>query len=117
MTSWRSREERRSGAHAELVEFVVDGGFFFDVDVGGGDVGFGLVEIVIADEIFDRVFREGSLCNRVKQSCAARVLLLREDERMGDCGLLDHLGHGEGFTGAEVAPRGPGACLRLRGRG
>src|SRR5258708_1522760 len=45
-------EEGASGAHAELVEFVVDGGFFFDVNVGGGNVGLGLVEIVVADEIF-----------------------------------------------------------------
>src|SRR4029077_7528318 len=31
-------EERASGAHAQLVQLVVDGGFFFDVDVCGGNV-------------------------------------------------------------------------------
>jgi len=29
-------KRERSGAHAELVEFVVDGGFFFDVNVAAG---------------------------------------------------------------------------------
>ena len=51
-------EEGARGAHAELVEFFVGGGFFFDVDVGGGNVGFGLVVIVVADEVFDGVLRE-----------------------------------------------------------
>src|SRR5579872_1511372 len=51
-------EEGARGAHAELIEFVVDGGFFVDVNVGGRDVGFGLIEIVVANEIFHGVFRE-----------------------------------------------------------
>src|SRR5215469_10804284 len=51
-------EKRPGGAHAQFVEFVVDGGFFVDVQVGGRDVGFGLVVIVVADEIFDGVFRK-----------------------------------------------------------
>ena len=51
-------EERASGAHAELIELIVDGGFFFDVGVARRDVGFGLVVVVVADEIFDGVRRE-----------------------------------------------------------
>src|SRR5580704_14915602 len=51
-------EKGARGAHAQFVEFFVGGGFFFDVDVARGDVGFGLVIIVIAHEIFDRVVRE-----------------------------------------------------------
>src|ERR1700733_4396997 len=48
-------EERARGAHAQLVELIVDGGFFFDVGVTGRNVSFGLVIIVIADEIFDGI--------------------------------------------------------------
>ena len=51
-------EERARGREAQLVELVVDGRFFFDVEVGGGNVGLGLVEVVIGDEVFDRIVRE-----------------------------------------------------------
>ena len=51
-------EQRARGGEAQLVQLVVDGGFFFDVDVAGRNVGFGLVVIVIADEILDGVGRE-----------------------------------------------------------
>ena len=51
-------EQRLGGGQAQLVELVVDGGFFFDVDVARRDVGFGLVVIVIADEVLDGVVGE-----------------------------------------------------------
>ena len=51
-------EERARGAHAQAVELVVDGGFLFDVGVGGGQIGFGQIVVVVADEIFDGVLRE-----------------------------------------------------------
>ena len=51
-------EQRARGRQPQLVELVVDGGFFFDVDVAGGNVGFRLVVVVVADEILDRVVRE-----------------------------------------------------------
>ena len=90
-------EERARGAHAQLVELVVDGGFFFDVGVARGHVGFGLVVIVIADEIFDGVLREERF-EFVKELRGER-LVVREDDG-GAIGLLDHLGHGEGFARA-----------------
>ena len=52
--SRRSNSDLRGG-EPQLVQLVVDGGFFFDVDVARGNVGFGLVVVVIADEILDRV--------------------------------------------------------------
>ena len=51
-------EERARGAHAQLVELVVDGGFLFDEGVARGDVGLGLVVVVVADEILDGILRE-----------------------------------------------------------
>ena len=51
-------EQRARGGEAQLVELVVDGGFFFDVDVAGRQVSFRLVVVVVADEIFDRVIGE-----------------------------------------------------------
>ena len=37
---------------------VVDGRVLGDVRVGSGHVGFGLIEVVIADEVLDRVIGE-----------------------------------------------------------
>jgi len=48
-------EQALGGGKAQLVELVVDGGFFFDVDVTRRNVGLGLVVVVIADEVFDGV--------------------------------------------------------------
>ena len=48
-------EQRARGRKAETVELFVDGGFFFDVDAARRNEGFGLVVVVIADEIFDGV--------------------------------------------------------------
>ena len=47
---------RRRQAHA--IDLVVDGRFLLDVRVGRRDVGLGLVEVVVADEVLDRVVRE-----------------------------------------------------------
>ena len=58
MTQSRRSNRRLGGGEAQLVELVVDGGFLFDVDVARRDVGFGLVVIVIADEVLDRVVGE-----------------------------------------------------------
>jgi len=51
-------EQRARGAHAKLVELVVDGGFLFDVNIGQRERTPPAVEIVIADEILNSVFGE-----------------------------------------------------------
>ena len=43
---------------AQAFDLVVDGGVLFDEGVGMGDIGLGLIIVVIADEILHRVFRE-----------------------------------------------------------
>jgi hypothetical protein len=43
---------------AHAVDLLVDRGILLDIGVGARDIGFGLVVIVIADEIFDRVVRK-----------------------------------------------------------
>ncbi len=72
-------EQRARRREAQLVELVIDGGFFFDVEVGGGDVGFGLVVVVIGDEIFDRVVREEVLEFVIE--LGGQRLVVRHDER------------------------------------
>ena len=46
---------------AEALDLLVDRGVFLDVDVALGDVGFGLVVVVIADEVADGVVGKNSL--------------------------------------------------------
>ena len=58
MMASRRSKRRAGGGEAELVELLVDGGFFFDVEVAGGDVGLGLVVVVVGDEVLDGVVGE-----------------------------------------------------------
>ena len=97
MTQSRRSKQRAGGREPKLVELVVDGGFFFDIDVARRDIGFGLVVIVIADEVLDGVAgEEGSeLVVELRGEC----LVVGQDQR-GPSGLFDQLRHGEGFAGA-----------------
>jgi hypothetical protein len=90
-------EEGARGAHAELVELVVDRGFFFDEGVAGRDVGFRLVVIVVADEVFHGVLREERF-ELVEKLRGEGLVVGEDDGRAVD--LLDHLGHGEGLARA-----------------
>ena len=96
ITSWRV-EERAGGGMAHPVDGLVDGGVFFDVEVGLGDVGLGLIIIVIADEILHRVVREELLELAVE---LGRQGLVGGQDQGGQIQLLDDVGHGEGLAGA-----------------
>ena len=88
-------EQGASRAHAQLVQLIVDGGFLVDVNVRGGNVGFGLVKIVIADEIFDGVFRKEGL--ELVIQLRGQSFVMCQNQR-GAAGLLDQLGHSEGLA-------------------
>ena len=70
-------EQRARGRKPELVQLLVDRGFFLDVEVARRNVGFRLVIVVVRDEIFDRIVRE-ELFELVKQ--AARPAFCCEPE-------------------------------------
>src|ERR1700676_3506427 len=95
-------EERAGGAHAESVELVVYGGFFFDVDVGCGNVGFWLVKIVVADEIFDGVLGEETFEFVIE--LRGERLVVSENQR-GTVHGVDYFGHRERFAGAGDAEK------------
>ncbi len=92
-----SLEEGARGREAELVELFVDGRFFLDVEIAGGDVGLGLVVVVVADEVLDRV--TGKELLELVIELGGEGLVVGEDQRR-TVGLLDDLGHGEGLAGA-----------------
>ncbi len=90
-------EERTGRRVAHPVDLFVDLAFFLDVGVRARDVGFGLVVVVVADEVFHRVVGEEALEFAVELR-GERLVWGKDDG--GALGFLDHLGHGEGLAGA-----------------
>ena len=90
-------EEAGGGAVAEPLHIVVDGGVFFYVGVGLGDVGLRLVVVVVADEVFDRVIGE-ELAEFVGE-LGGQGFIGRHDEG-GALDLFDEPGCSGGFAGA-----------------
>ena len=86
---------RRRMAHA--VDLLVDRGLLLDIGVGARHIGFGLVIVVVRDEIFHRVV--GKEAPELAIELRRERLVRREDQR-GALRRLDHLRHGEGFARA-----------------
>ena len=99
---------RRRVAHA--VDLLVDREVLFDVGVGARDIGFGLVVVVIADEILDRVVGEEAL--ELAIELGGQRLVRRQDDG-GALRRLDHLGHGVGLAGAGDAEQHLRAVVAL----
>ena len=59
-------QKRPGGRVAHPVDLFVDLGFLLDIGVGPGDIGLGLVVVVVADEVFDGVVGEEALEFAVK---------------------------------------------------
>ncbi len=99
---------RRRVAHA--VDLFVDRGILFDVGVGARHIGFGLVVVVVGDEIFHRIVGEEALELAI-ELCGQR-LVRRQDQR-GALRRLDHLGHGVGLAASGDAEQHLGAVVAL----
>ena len=56
-----STYERARGGQPQPLDFLVHGGVLLDIGVGRGNVGLGLVIVVVADEVFDRILGEEGL--------------------------------------------------------
>ena len=96
ITSSRSSSDRvAEWRMRSIASFTLD--FLLDVGVGARDIGFGLVIVVVADEIFDRVVGEEAL--ELAVELGGEDLVRRDDQRRPLQGL-DDLGHGEGLAGA-----------------
>ncbi len=81
---------------AHAVDLFVDRCFFFDVGVRARHVGFGLIIVVIRDEIFDRVIREEALELTVELRCQR---LVRGEYQCGPLRRLNDVRHREGLAG------------------
>ena len=49
------REQRRGGSQPQAVDFLIDGKVLFNIGIGGSQIGFGLIIIVIGHVVFHRV--------------------------------------------------------------
>ena len=91
------------GLVAQLLDVLVDGGVLLDVGVGGGDVGLGLVVVVVAHEVHHGVV--GEELAQLACHLGGEGLVGLQDER-GLAHRLDGLGHGEGLARAGDAQKG-----------
>ena len=84
---------RRGMAHA--VDLLVDRRILLDVGVGARHIGFGLVVVVVGDEVLDRILREEAP-HLAPQLRGQRLVGCQHEG--GLAGRGDHVGHGEGLA-------------------
>ena len=89
-------QQRGRGREAQAVDLLVGGGVLLDVGVGRGDVGLGLVVVVVGYEILHGVVREE--LTELAAKLGREGLVVRQDER-GPLHALYDLGHGVGLAG------------------
>ena len=102
--------QRAGRRMAHAVDLFVHRQVLLDIGVGARDIGFGLVVIVIGDEILDGVVREEAL--ELAIELRGQRLVGREHERRA-LGRLDHFRHGEGLARAGDAEQHLVALMRV----
>ena len=90
-------QQRLRGGMAHPVDLLVDLGVLLYVRVGPRHIGFGLVVVVVADEILHRVVGEEGFHLGIE---LGRQGLVRRQHQRGFLHRLDHLRHGEGLARA-----------------
>ena len=90
-------KKRTRRAQAKTVDLVVDRRFFLYVEIGGRDVCFRLVIVVIRDKILDRVLRKKSFEFLIK--LCRECLVMSKDERR-PLHLFDHVRDRKGLSAA-----------------
>ena len=90
-------EQGAHGAGAKAVDLVVAGGVLLDVGVSARDVSLGLVVVVVADEILDRVVGKELAKFRAE---LRRQRLVGRDHQRRPLYARDDVGDGEGLAAA-----------------
>ena len=90
-------QQRPGGGVPHPVDLLVYLQLLLDVGVRAGDVGLGLVVVVVGDEVLDRVLGE-ELLELAVELRGERLVRGKDDG--GALRLLDDLGHGVGLAGA-----------------
>ncbi len=94
ITSRRSISERVADK-PHPIDLVVDRHIFFDVSIGTGNVSFGLIVVVIRNEIFNCIFGEKGFEFLVKLSSECFIMGKNEGRALD---LSDDVGHRERFA-------------------
>ena len=87
-----ARQQRRRGVQTQFLNLVVDAQILLNVGVRHGNVGFGLIVVVIRNEILNRVVREKLF--KLAVELRRERLVVAQDERW-TLRLLKHIGNGE----------------------
>ena len=95
-------EEGGGGRVAQALDLVVDGAVLLDKCIRVGDIGFGLVVVVVADEILHGVV--GEKLPELRAELGGQGLVVGQDQG-GALDLFDDLGHGKGLAGAGHAQK------------
>ena len=107
ITSRRSKQRAGRGV-AQLVDLLVDVRVLLDIGSCLGDIGFGLVVVVVGDEVFDGVVGE-ELLELLVELGGQRLVMGQHQGRA--LGALDDLRHDEGLARAVAPSR---VCVRSR---
>ena len=91
------------GLEAEAVNFLVDHRFFFDERVRDRQVRLGLIIVVVADEVFHRIFREEA--HKFTIELGGQRFVVGDDER-GFLDIGDDVRHRQRLSGAGHAEQG-----------
>ena len=92
-----SLHQRRRGGMAQLINFIIDRGILFDIGIRTWYIRFGLIIIIIADEILHRIFGE-ELLQLVIKLCRKGFIVCNDQGWLLD--FLNDICHGKGFAGA-----------------
>ena len=96
-------EQGRGRTQPHLFDPLVDRQILFDKRIGRGNIGFGLIIVVIGDEILDGIFREEVLELPI-ELCGQRFVVAHDQGRLIEPG--DDIGHGKRFAGTGHAQQG-----------
>src|SRR6185369_3389269 len=107
------REQRIGRRVAHAIDLFVDERVLLDVRVGRGDVGLGLVVVVVADEVVDGVVGEQGL--ELAVELVRQRLVVGDDQRRA-LDLLDDVGDREGLAAAGDAQQHLGRIAAPGGR-
>ncbi|MNC11450.1 hypothetical protein D3C75_591490 [compost metagenome] len=80
---------------AQLIYLFINAGIFLDVSVGGGNVGFRLIVIVVTDEVIDGIAWK-KLLELTGQLCSKRLVVRNNQCRTVKLGY--HLCNGKGLA-------------------
>ena len=81
---------------AQLVDLIVDGGVLFNVGVRGGNVGLGLVVVIIGYKVFYCVIREKLLELTIELCCQSLIVRYYQSRLIQP---LNDISHGKGLAG------------------